>query len=208
VNPAFAAGYDLSQLSSGTDTTVNDSLSHSSSGGSGEHAAGTGDQLRRKANRLVNNAVVFLRKQTADSDALSLASLVNQVRATGWVNAMNTALVQEGDSHLRVCPRCKQLLERRDTAMDLRQSPPVFVQFYDRLRIQIDELRGVYPSYCRMADSLKFVHVQILCPLHSSLLCSAGESMYTLMDAKQLKLKVLRMQEQIDQIRLVACIRS
>lgn len=83
MNPAFAAGYDLSQLSSGTDTIVNDSLSHSSSG-SGEHAAGTGDQLRRKANRLVNNAVVFLRKQTADSsDALSLASLVNQVREIG-----------------------------------------------------------------------------------------------------------------------------
>lgn len=114
---------------------------------------------------------------------------------------MNTARVQEGDSQLRVCPRCKQLLERRDTAMDLRQSPPVFVQFYDRLRLQIDELRGVYPSYCRMADSLKFVNyfAHFTClPL-----CSAGESMYTLMDAKQLKLKVLRMQEQIDQIRLV-----
>lgn len=63
--------------------------------------------------------------------------------------------MQEGDSHLRVCPKCKQLLERRDATMTMRQSPPIIVSFYERLHQLVNELSRMYPSYCRTANSLK-----------------------------------------------------
>ena len=144
INPAFAAGYDLSTLSTSlTDNSARDNLSRSISAGSGSGGSGDhlGSKLKSRANHLVNSAVVFLRKTTADTgDALSVG--------TSLVNA-------QGDAHLRVCPRCKQLLERRDAVMDARLAPPIVVEFYERLRQLIEELSRIYSSYCRTADSLK-----------------------------------------------------
>uniref|UniRef100_A0A914UUN0 FYVE-type domain-containing protein n=1 Tax=Plectus sambesii TaxID=2011161 RepID=A0A914UUN0_9BILA len=88
---------------------------------------------------------------------------------------------EEGEDHLRICAACKGLLDRRDQMMDQRATPPLVVQMYDRLRSLMTDAANVYPSYCRMAESL-----------------NDGESMYSLESAGDLRVKLGRLQEQID----------
>jgi hypothetical protein len=161
VNPAFAAGYDLSQLSQSSsmmrnDRNANDTISANGSNNS-SGGGGGGNNLLQKADKMM----AFLRRTAStaidtSTDDASIGSMDDNVRCFNK-HLFIIISIQSTDSQLRVCSRCKQLLERRDAAMELRQSPPILVQMYERLSLLIDELSRLYPSYCRMADSLKCV---------------------------------------------------
>ena len=68
---------------------------------------------------------------------------------------MRIGRLQDGEDHLRICATCKSLLDKRDQMMDQRATPPLVVQMYERLRSLMTDAGNVYPSYCRMAESLK-----------------------------------------------------
>ena len=54
-----------------------------------------------------------------------------------------------------MCGECEGLLKRREEAVEQRSQPPLLVQMYDRLKSLMTEAGKVFPSYCRMAQSLK-----------------------------------------------------
>uniref|UniRef100_A0AC34GQT6 FYVE-type domain-containing protein n=1 Tax=Panagrolaimus sp. ES5 TaxID=591445 RepID=A0AC34GQT6_9BILA len=87
------------------------------------------------------------------------------------------------EQSLRVCSKCKKLLERRQEAMDQMSIPSVFVDMYEKLCQLITQISNLSPSYKRMAASLK-----------------NGESMYTLEAAVQLRKKLGSLQHEIQSL--------
>ena len=155
-NPAFAAGYESADPSAVSNAA--DSVSRGSGSGGGSPA-------RRKA------------------DAL-LSATLSLIKRDGSEQSFSSILSSEGEDELRVCGRCKSLLDRRDEQMERGSEASVVVVLYDRLRSLISQATQLLPTYQRMAHSIL-----------------NGESLYTLQAAKDIKTKILRLQEQIDTVR-------
>lgn len=60
---------------------------------------------------------------------------------------------------LRICDVCKNFLDRREEAMDLRTAHSVFVDVYQKLCTLLTQISNLAPSYRHMAESLKCVFV-------------------------------------------------
>ena len=81
----------------------------------------------------------------------------------------------------RCCGYCKSLLSHRDLLMELATSEPIIAQFYSKLREYIRQGEEMNPQYLAMYDSLM-----------------AGESNYHSSDVKTLRVKLLKVAENID----------
>ena len=81
----------------------------------------------------------------------------------------------------RCCGYCKSLLSHRDLLMELASSEPIIAQFYSKLREYIRQGEEMNPQYLAMYDSLM-----------------AGESNYHSSDVKTLRVKLLKVAENID----------
>ena len=81
----------------------------------------------------------------------------------------------------RCCGYCKSLLSHRDLLMELASSEPIIAQFYFKLREYIRQGEEMNPQYLAMYDSLM-----------------AGESNYHSSDVKTLRVKLLKVAENID----------
>nr|CAD7400548.1 unnamed protein product [Timema cristinae] len=88
-----------------------------------------------------------------------------------------------GEQHFRLCIHCKQLLDTREKLKESRTAKPILSQFYDRLRAYLSETDELLAQYCKMCNSL-----------------NCGESTYHLEDAQRLRVKVLKLAENIDML--------
>lgn len=86
-----------------------------------------------------------------------------------------------GEPHIRVCHNCKVSLDRRDQFMEQKNSKPIIVQMYERMREHMTEILGLLPLYYKMADALSY-----------------GETSYSLKDAQELRMKLTKLAENID----------
>lgn len=91
-----------------------------------------------------------------------------------------------GEQHVRVCYDCKVLLDRRNVQIEEQRAKPTLCHFYDRMKTAIDECDKLIPVYYKMCYSF-----------------SLGESNYSLKDAQDLRVKLMRMAETMDQVRYV-----
>ncbi|ELU11604.1 hypothetical protein CAPTEDRAFT_181514 [Capitella teleta] len=117
-------------------------------------------------------------------------------------SSLNSVLSPDGEPHLRTCSECRTLLERRDRLIEQRNARPIIVQLYEvsgsfeiflktfiyfyfyflqKLRLHLEAGDSLLPRFLQMADSL-----------------SAGETVYSLMEATQLRLKILKSYESAD----------
>ena len=81
----------------------------------------------------------------------------------------------------RACGYCKSLLSHRDTMMELAMAEPIIAQFYVKLREHMELGEKMSPQYLQMYDSLM-----------------AGDNTYHSSDAKMLRVKLLKVAENID----------
>lgn len=95
--------------------------------------------------------------------------------------SLNSVAGLIGEPQLRVCPTCKRLLDRRDTVLEQRYTKPIVVHLYEKLKADIDE-----------ADQLCQIYLNMCCAL------SSGETTYTLCDAQEVRVKLIRLGEAID----------
>ncbi|KAE9556221.1 hypothetical protein FO519_000560 [Halicephalobus sp. NKZ332] len=84
---------------------------------------------------------------------------------------------------IRVCLKCKTLLERRRQAMDQMQLPFVFRDMYEKLRQLLQDASNVAPAYKRNVESLR-----------------RGESLYTLEGALKLRKRLATLQQEIQSL--------
>ena len=98
-------------------------------------------------------------------------------------SAMIGSMIPEGrvKEEFRCCSYCKILLSHRDTQMDLATSEPIISQFYVKLREYVQMGEEMSPQYISMYDSLM-----------------AGETTYHSSDVKMLRVKLLKVAENID----------
>ncbi|KAI5729579.1 hypothetical protein M8J76_004120 [Diaphorina citri] len=87
------------------------------------------------------------------------------------------------DLNLRVCSYCLQLLESREVLKESRNSRPLICDLYDALMGKKQEASKLRAMYLEMIDSLL-----------------AGETMYYASDAQALRVKLVRLAENIDTI--------
>ncbi|KAI1726598.1 FYVE zinc finger domain-containing protein [Ditylenchus destructor] len=87
---------------------------------------------------------------------------------------------EESEEQLRICDMCKNLLDRREEAMDLRTAHSVFVDVYQKLWTLLTQINNLAPSYRHMAESL-----------------SKGESNFTLDAATGLRNRLVSIQREI-----------
>lgn len=105
------------------------------------------------------------------------------LKRTNSNTSINSLVGAEGEQHMRVCKTCRQLLERRDNMTEMRNTKPVIVQLYEKLKMCIEEAEHVLPQYLPMVESL-----------------SRGESRYTYREAMILRTKLVKLYETIDQL--------
>lgn len=87
---------------------------------------------------------------------------LSALKRDGSEMSLSSILSQDGEDQMRICRECKGLLDRRDEQMEQRAQSPHLVQMYERLRSLIADAAAVFPSYCLMAESLKY-GIEIYC---------------------------------------------
>ncbi|KAL8621156.1 hypothetical protein ACOMHN_004827 [Nucella lapillus] len=97
--------------------------------------------------------------------------------------SLNSLMGLDGEQHMRVCGTCRQLLERRDSMAQLRNTKPPIVQLYDKMKMCIEEAESILPQYLPMVDCL-----------------SQGETVYSYRDAMILRTKLVKLYEAIDSL--------
>jgi len=86
-----------------------------------------------------------------------------------------------GKEEFRACGYCKALLTHRENIIELATAQPIISQFYDKLRDYTAMGQEMSPKYVAMYDSLM-----------------QGETSYHSSDAKLLRVKLLKVAENID----------
>jgi len=86
-----------------------------------------------------------------------------------------------GKEEFRACGYCKSLLTHRETIIELATAQPIISQFYDKLRDYTAMGEEMSPKYVSMYESL-----------------TLGETSYHSSDAKLLRVKLLKVAENID----------
>lgn len=97
------------------------------------------------------------------------------------VNSMMSMVESRTKEEFRSCTYCKVLLTHRETIIDLQTTKPIVSQFYDSLRTYMASGEELSPRYVAM---------------HASLV--AGETTYQAGDVKMLRVKLLKIAENID----------
>ncbi|KAK7102506.1 hypothetical protein V1264_020714 [Littorina saxatilis] len=123
------------------------------------------------AQKLVNPAFAFegegfLKRSSSDTSINSLS-----------------LMSPEGEQHMRLCKVCRQLLERRDSMAEQRNTKPPIVQLYEKMKMCIEEAESILQQYLPMVDCL-----------------SQGETVYSYRDAMILRTKIVKLYEAIDQL--------
>lgn len=126
------------------------------------------------------------------SDSRSIGSTVSRtglsvfkLRKAGSresVNSMMSVMDSKSSAEeFRTCQYCQDLLVRREEQIDFATTKPIITQFYERLSDYVKEGTELSPQYLKMADSL-----------------NNGETNYHLDDAKILRVKLLKIAENVD----------
>jgi len=97
------------------------------------------------------------------------------------LHSMLTLADNKTAEEFRTCDYCLKLLQHRDAAIELQTVKPIISQFYDKLRLYMEEGTTLSEKYLEITDSL-----------------SNGETNYHLADAKDLRLKLLKLAESVD----------
>lgn len=97
------------------------------------------------------------------------------------VNSMMSVMDSKSAEEFRTCHYCQDLLVRREEQIDFATTKPIITQFYERLSDYVKEGTDLSPQYLKMADSL-----------------NNGETNYHLDDAKVLRVKLLKIAENVD----------
>jgi len=110
-----------------------------------------------------------------------------KLRRSGSRESLGSAMIggvmadQRLKEEFRCCGYCKSLLSHRDLLMELASSEPIIAQFYSKLREYIRQGEEMNPQYLAMYDSLM-----------------SGETNYHSSDVKTLRVKLLKVAENID----------
>jgi len=107
-----------------------------------------------------------------------------KLRRSGSRESLNSVMsIVEGKNkeEFRCCAYCKSLLTRRDNMIELQTNKPIVSQFYDSLRTYMLSGEELSPKYVDMHTSL-----------------TKGETTYRVDDAKLLRIKLLKIAENID----------
>ncbi|RWS13629.1 rabenosyn-5-like protein [Dinothrombium tinctorium] len=107
----------------------------------------------------------------------NMAGLPRRGSNSSLMSMVNSA----GEPHIRVCCDCKILLDRRNQLVEDQFAKPIITQLYEKLKSFIADGNKLIPLYCQMCSSL-----------------SQGESNYKLRDAQDLRIKLMRIAENID----------
>lgn len=102
----------------------------------------------------------------------------NSRESMGSVSSM---VAGRGGEEFRACEYCKSLLSHRERLLELQTNKPIVSQFYDSLSAYITSGEELSPKYLAM---------------HSSLM--QGEVTYNLDDGKLLRVRLLKIAENID----------
>jgi len=97
------------------------------------------------------------------------------------VNSMMSVMDSKSAEEFRTCHYCQDLLVRREEQIDFATTKPIITQFYERLSDYVKEGSELSPQYLKMADSL-----------------NNGETNYHLDDTKVLRVKLLKIAENVD----------
>jgi len=97
------------------------------------------------------------------------------------INSVMSIVDGKNKEEFRSCSYCKSLLTRRDSMIELQTNKPIVSQFYDSLRTYMQSGEELSPKYVEM---------------HASL--SQGETTYRADDVKMLRIKLLKIAENID----------
>lgn len=137
------------------------------------------------ARKLVNPTNL---EEDETSSSLPLASRETGLSASGrrgsTSSLMSIVNSTTGQQHVRVCHDCKVLLDRRNVQIEEQRAKPTICHFYDRMKCAMDDCDKLIPVYYKMCYSF-----------------SLGESNYSLKDAQDLRVKLMRMAETMDQVR-------
>ncbi|KAK2142843.1 hypothetical protein LSH36_907g00018 [Paralvinella palmiformis] len=102
-------------------------------------------------------------------------------RRSSSSTSLNSILSPEGEGHIRTCEPCRMLLERRDQQIEQRNSKPLIVQIYQKMKVYVEEADQVLPTFLDMAESLH-----------------AGETTYNIREAMIYRNKLAKLYENID----------
>lgn len=108
-------------------------------------------------------------------------------KITSYVSKPSDADVEkisDNENYMRICAMCKEYLQRYELRRDLSTVSSVFVDLYAKLCTLLTQINNLVPSFRRMANSLR-----------------AGESLYTLDTATQLRKKIIYIQSEITGLR-------
>lgn len=121
------------------------------------------------------------------SATISTHSNSGSLRRSNSNSSLNSVLslvdTVTGEQNFRLCIHCRQLLDTREKLRENRILKPIISQFYERLRSYQTEADQLAVMYNKMCQSLK-----------------GGESTYTLTDAQVLRVKLLKLAENIDSL--------
>lgn len=140
--------------------------------------------LHSYAKKLTNRAEDA--DSTDDSGQLGLSashllSFAMSLPRSGSSSSLNSIInTTTGEMQIRVCPQCKQLLDRRDEMIRMQVTKPEIVQVYERIRSLMDEVISLHDVYVRQCVALK-----------------AGETNCNLKDAQEVRMKLLKLAEAI-----------
>lgn len=112
---------------------------------------------------------------TYEGDGFKRASSNSSINTIGLIN--------EPDPKLKACQECRIVLEKRQHRNEMKNTKPPISVIYDHLKSNIDEVDRHLPTFHDMTKSLR-----------------AGDTMYELHDAQVMKLKLIKMCENIDQL--------
>uniref|UniRef100_T1J0G3 FYVE-type domain-containing protein n=1 Tax=Strigamia maritima TaxID=126957 RepID=T1J0G3_STRMM len=129
--------------------------------------------------------ILFTKAKKLTSPVLMAQQSVSQptspIHRSGSNSSLNSLVNAAGEPHIRVCIQCNILLDKRADVIEAKLNQPPIVQLYERLKMCIDETEKLCPIYTKMADSL-----------------NVGETNYNLRDAQDLRIKLIRLSENID----------
>ncbi|KAI1278741.1 Rabenosyn-5 [Halotydeus destructor] len=124
----------------------------------------------------------------AESSSLSLPVSGTLNRASGSRRGSTSSLMSvmnqsTGEQHVRVCYDCKVLLDKRNKLILNQRARPTLCHFYERLKSTMDDAERLVPVYTKMCYSF-----------------TLGETTYNLNDAQDLRFKLMKQAELIDQL--------
>lgn len=67
-----------------------------------------------------------------------------------------------GEQHFRVCTHCMNLLEAREVQKANQFDKPIVCQFYDKMRLYMEEATKHSAMYNKMWESLKYVSLRYI----------------------------------------------